>query len=226
MLVAAGSVGWVHEIGDGGYAYNVAALEEVCPMGDQPDCAALGEQTGERIDLGSAPKSVIGSPTDGQAIVVGQDESGRQSVFVVSLPKARAETQPPKATPTPTPTDVAATTSPETASTAPTSTPGPSETPDPSAEATASVGPTAEPTQSAEPTPTTEPSPVVTPVPTPSGLDDAEPGAHGRAQARDRQRRVGRRPDGRVLGGWRLVRVHGSPRRRVRRPGHLRLARR
>ena len=48
MLVAAGSVGWVHTVGEGTFAYNVAALEEVCPQGDQPDCAALGEQGGER----------------------------------------------------------------------------------------------------------------------------------------------------------------------------------
>jgi hypothetical protein len=173
MLVAAGSVGWVHTVGDGAYAYNVAALEEVCPKGDQPDCAALGEQAGERIDLEAAPKSVIGSPTDGQAIVVGQDKSGRQSVFVVSLPTARAETQPPKATPTPTPTDVAPTASPATASTAA----SPVETPAPTPDVAATVGPTTEPTQTAEPTPTTEPSPVVTPVPTPSGLETptAEP---------------------------------------------------
>ena len=174
MLVAAGSVGWVHEIGDGAYAYNVAALEKVCPKGDQPDCAALGEQAGERIDLGGPPKSVIGSPTDGQAIVVGQDATGRQSVFVVALPTARAESQP-QATPKPTPTPVAPTASPETASTAPTSPPGPSETPAPSAEATASVGPTAEPTQSAEPSPSTESSPVVTAVPTPPGLETPSP---------------------------------------------------
>ncbi len=175
MLVAAGSVGWVHTVGDGAYAYNVAALEEVCPRGEQPDCAALGDQGGERIDLEAAPKSVIGSPTDGQAIVVGQDASGRQSVFVVSLPKARAETQPPNTTPTPEPTAVAATASAETASTAPSSTPRPSETPAPTPAVTPTVGPTTEPTQTAEPTQTTEPSPVVTPVPTPSGLETATP---------------------------------------------------
>ena len=89
MLVAAGSVGWVRTLEDGAYAYNVAALEEVCPMGDRPDCAALDDQAFERLDLAAAPKSVIGSPTDGQAIVVGQDASGRQSIFVVSLPEGR-----------------------------------------------------------------------------------------------------------------------------------------
>jgi Putative zinc-finger len=175
MLVAAGSVGWVHAVGDGGYAYNVAALEEVCPLGDQPDCAALGDQAGQRIDLAAAPKSVIGSPTNGQAIVVGQDESGRQSVFVVSLPKARSETPPPTATPAPTPTHVAATGSPAITSAASSSTPSPSETPVLSPEVTAPVGPTAEPTQTAEPTPTTESSPIVTPVPTPPGLETASP---------------------------------------------------
>ncbi len=174
MLVAAGSVGWLRTLADGAYAYNVAALDEVCPMGDQPDCAALDDLAFETLDLEAAPKSVIGSPTDGQAIVVGQDASGRQSIFVVSLPKARTESQPASATPepTPTPTEVA------TASPAETSTPDTSPSPTPEAtesataspEVTASVEPSEAPIQTAEPTATTEPSPIVTPVPTPPTL--------------------------------------------------------
>ena len=192
MLVAAGSVGWVHTVGEGTYAYNVAALEEVCPQGDQPDCAALGEQGGERIDLEAAPKSVIGSPTDGQAIVVGQDKSGRQSVFVVSLPTARAETQPPKATPTPTPTDVASTESPATASTAPSATPSPVETPAPTPGETATVGPTTEPTQTAEPTPDPGAHAGRDARAHPVRAGDAERRTHRRVESRDRERRVGR----------------------------------
>ena len=118
MLVAAGSVAWIHTLGDGAIAYNNADLDEVCPMGDQPDCAALDDQTYSRLALAAAPKSVIGSPTNGQAVVVGQDASGHQSIFAVSLPKAHA-TQRPTSTPKPTPTAVATASPAETASTAP-----------------------------------------------------------------------------------------------------------
>ncbi len=179
MLVAAGAVGWVRTLDDGAYAYNVADLDEVCPAGDRPDCAALDDQAFERLDLAAAPKSVIGSPTDGRAIVVGQDASGRQSIFVVSLPKAGTESQPPRATPkpsrTPTPTKTAAATPVETASTTPSESAVPSESPATTPEAATSPGPTDEPVETPEPTATTEPSPIVTPVPTPSTLETPSP---------------------------------------------------
>ena len=185
MLVAAGAVGWVRTLEDGAYAYNVADLQEVCPMGDRPDCAALEDQAFGRFDLAAAPKSVIGSPTDGRAIVVGQDASGRQSIFVVALPKAGTETQPPRVTAkpakTPAPTETAAATPAETASTTPTESPGPTETPGAtgspatSPDVTASTEPTVEPAETPEATPSTEASPVVTPVPTPSTLESPSP---------------------------------------------------
>jgi hypothetical protein len=179
MLVAAGAVGWVRTLDDGAYAYNVADLDEVCPAGDRPDCAALDDQAFERLDLAAAPKSVIGSPTDGRAIVVGQDASGRQSIFVVSLPKAGTESQPPRATPkpsrTPTPTKTAAATPVETASTTPSESAVPTESPATTPEAATSPGPTDEPVETPEPTATTEPSPIVTPVPTPSTLETPSP---------------------------------------------------
>lgn len=165
MLVAAGSVGWVHTLADGAYAYNVAALDQVCPVNDQPNCAALDGQTSDRLALDATPMSVIGSPTNGQAIVVGRDASGHQSIFAVSLPKAGTESLPPRATPKPTPpatpkpTPTLALGSP--AATASTE----SDAPDATPEATAPVGPTDEPAKTPEPTATPEPSPTVTPVP-------------------------------------------------------------
>ncbi len=183
MLVAAGPVGWLHTLSDGAYGYSVAALDEVCPANDHPDCAALDDPA-KRLILNAAPKSVIGSPTNGQAIVVGQDASGHQSIFVVSLPKAGTESQPPRATPkptptpTPTPTATLATASPaDTASTAPSPSPTPatSETPAPTPTGTASAGPSEEPTPTVEPTATTEPSPAVTPVPSPTASFTATP---------------------------------------------------
>ena len=175
MLVAAGSVTWLRRLEDGEIAYNVAALDEVCPVGDQPNCAALSDQAFERLNLQSAPKSVIGSPIDGQAVVVGQDASGRQTIVVVSLPKAAGTTQAPTSTPKPTstPTPAETATAPvETAGTSPSVPPEtiapPTEPPATPPLATASIGPSEEPTQSTTPPATTEPSPTVTPVASPS----------------------------------------------------------
>jgi hypothetical protein len=177
MVVAAGSVTWLRRLEDGEIAYNVAALDEVCPVGDQPNCAALSDQAFERLSLQSAPKSVIGSPTDGQAVVVGQDSMGRQTIVVVSLPKAAGTTQAPattpKPTPKPTPVRTATATPAETAGASPsvppaTSAPPSTEPPASPPLATVSVGPSEEPTPSTTPPVTTEPSPTVTPVPSPT----------------------------------------------------------
>ena len=48
-----------------------AAVDHVCPVEDQPGCAALDDSGAKRIDLTSTPRSIIGSPTDDQAVVVG-----------------------------------------------------------------------------------------------------------------------------------------------------------
>lgn len=174
MLVAAGSVGWVDTLADGAYAYKVAALDQVCPVNDQPDCAALDDPESGRLDLNTVAMSVIGSPTNGQAIVVGRDASGRQSIFAVSLPKAGTESLPPRATPkpapssTPRPTTTVVTGSPVvtvSAAPSPSVTPATSAAPVETPEPTASTEPTTEPTQSAEPTAATESNPIVTPVP-------------------------------------------------------------
>ena len=156
--VAAGSVGWLRSLGDGAYAYNRNAVDQVCPVDDQPGCAALDETAAKRIDLTSTPRTVIGSPTDDQAVVVGSDGSGADQILVMSLPASR-ETAP-TATPTPSPTTTAT----------PEPTPAETATASPTGSDTASTEPSESPVDSAEPTaePTATPTTTATPKPTPS----------------------------------------------------------
>ena len=65
IAVDAGSVGWFDVGADGSYAYNVAAVDEVCAEVDQASCAALADGQGERVALATAPKSIITSPSSG-----------------------------------------------------------------------------------------------------------------------------------------------------------------
>ncbi len=155
MTVNAGKVGWFDVGADGSYAYNIATVDQVCAQADQAECAALDNGTGRQVALASSPKSIITSPSTGQAVVVGADGSGGNDVFVVALPGD------PDATPTPAPTDTPAPTSTPVA----TASPKPTGSPDPS-----SVPPSEPP--SPTPTPTTAPtaSPELTPAPTAAAL--------------------------------------------------------
>src|SRR5207342_923680 len=92
---------------DGRLAYNVAAVDEVCPVERQPDCAEIADGHSRRVDLTIRPKSISQSPVRNQAVVVGTDASGSDSVLVVSLPTAEPSQAPsptPSKSPTPTPT--------------------------------------------------------------------------------------------------------------------------
>ena len=153
MTVNAGKVGWFDVGADGSYAYNIARVDEVCAQADRSNCAALDNGAGRQVALASAPKSIITSPSTGQAVVVGSDGSGGNDVFVVALPGD------PEATPTPAPTDTPAPTSTPVA----TATPEPTGSPDPS-----SVPPSDPP--SPTPTASTSPSPELTPSPTAAAL--------------------------------------------------------
>lgn len=170
MAVRAGSVGWLHSTDDGAFAYNTSPVDHVCPPDDQPGCAALSESAPKRITMASTPRSIIGSPTDDQAVVVGSDGSGSDQVFLLSLPANPAssdvvgsDTQASTAAPTATAPASAAPTPSETATSEPSGTP-------PESAAPASEGPSASPgTATPEPTPeaTPEPTPAATPEPTP-----------------------------------------------------------
>jgi hypothetical protein len=159
MTVGAGSVGWIGTGADGRFAYNIAAVDEVCPPARDPDCAPVAGQEASRVDLTVRPKSVARSPVRDEAVVVSTDADGEDAVFVISLPKSGGSATP-TAAPTPKATTPAGTPSPETA--APTA----ETTPDASTDPSATPASSARPTQPATPTP--EPTPVVTPDPTTS----------------------------------------------------------
>ena len=161
ITVGAGSVGWVGTSPDGDLAYNVTPVSQVCPSDRQPDCAPVTDNRSKAVHMDVRPKSISQSPVRNQAVVVGTDAKGDDSVLVIALPTAE-----PSSTPTST-----ATVAP---SVAPSATPSPSET-------AAPASPTTEPSTSAgaNPTPTpkatAEPTPVVTPAVTPPPSATATP---------------------------------------------------
>ena len=189
--VTAGNVTWIHSLSDGGYAYNSSSVNQVCPVGDQPGCASLAEGPPEKISLDSTPRTIIGSPTDDQAVVVGPDGSGSDKVFVVALPEPPKRTAEPSKSPaptpetaTPTPTATVASASPAGPSTSPSGSAGASASPTASA-GTESASPPASPAvPSATPdaTPTATP-PTETPTPIPSPTLPASPQATASAIA-------------------------------------------
>lgn len=177
FAVGAGEVQWVRTRSDGTFAYSTAAVNEVCPAGGQDGCATLEDSADERLSLAARPETIIGSPTDQQAVVVSRDATGRQTIFVVALPPADDVTIPPIPEPTATipkvePTDVPSATPTSnptpTASTAVGATPSPTLGPTPSASIAPSVAPVT-------PTPTTEPSSTPTTDPTPTADPSASP---------------------------------------------------
>lgn len=151
IAVGAGSVGWVGTSANGSLAYNVAAVDEVCPQDRQPDCAPVADGNARRVELDIQPKSISRSPTGNGAVVVGTDAAGSDAILVIDLPAAEP-TPPPAATPTPV----------ETPTIEPTRTAGPSSTP------------TASDVQ-ATPVTTPEPTPAVTPTATPTAIPTATP---------------------------------------------------
>lgn len=167
--VGAGDVQWVGTAPDGSMAYNAAPVGMVCPIDSAVDCATL-DGIGERFALTSTPKSIIGSPTEGQAVVVSDDGAGGQQVLVLSLPEAR-ESAEPTATPTTTATEPVATASTEPTTTAPATEPPATEPPATEPPSTTEPSPTpsaSDPvaTSSTEPSPPASATPTLTPEPT------------------------------------------------------------
>src|SRR4051812_24223130 len=183
IAVDTGSVGYVGTAADGRFAYNVASVKEVCPAERKPDCAEVGEGHSRHVDLTVRPKSISQSPVRNEAVVVGTDGSGSDSVYVISLPTPEPTATPvPTATPTvtlsptPTPTVTPSPTATPNATSTPSATPiEPSTAPSPStqpsiavtaAPASATPVPTASPTATPEPTVIPTASPTVVPTPT------------------------------------------------------------
>jgi Putative zinc-finger len=154
--VNAGAVGWVGTSPGGSLAYNVTPVDKVCPADKQPDCATVADKDSKRVEIAIQPKSISQSPVRNQAVVVGTDTSGGDSVVVIVLP-----TPEPSASPTanPTPTSIVS------------STDQPPATPVETASATDTPTPTVAPTATPEPTPTAP----IEPTPTPTVTASASP---------------------------------------------------
>ncbi len=159
LLANAGDVAWIRRSAGGVLAFTNAPIGQVCPTRGESGCASLDEAAEQHFDLTIAPRSIIGSPVDDRAVVVTDDGTGGDRIFVVSLPDRERgggprPTPEPGATPTPTPTPTP-TDEPTATPTAPIPTPDPA-TPTPTPDATPTDEPTVSPT----------PQPIVTPEPT------------------------------------------------------------
>ncbi len=155
IAVGAGSVGWLGTGADGGLAYNVTKVNEVCPAERQPDCAPVTDRDSKPVDLTIRPKSISKSPVRNQAVVVGTDANGGDAVFVIALPTSAPSSSPTASAP------------PSPAAT-PTDQPTPAVTPTPLATPTFTPRPSSTPTVTPAPTPSIDASasPSVTPEPT------------------------------------------------------------
>ena len=94
FAVGAGSVTWVGSSADGALAYNVASVDEVCPMDRQPDCPTVSDGDSRHVDISIRPKSISKSPVNAQAVVVGEDDQGDDAVYVIALPTADPTAKP------------------------------------------------------------------------------------------------------------------------------------
>src|SRR6185369_11979508 len=109
IAVGAGSVGWVGTDPDGRFAYNVTKVSEVCPAERQPDCAPVKDPSSKQVDMQIRPKSISKSPVRNQAVVVGTNAAGDDTVLVIALPTSGPSATPassgtPSSAPSATPT--------------------------------------------------------------------------------------------------------------------------
>ncbi len=154
IAVGAGDVAWL----DGGtnrpLAYANAGVDEVCPTEGTARCANLDEDRREAMTLTSTPRTIIGSPTDDQAVAIAANGDHGDQLIIVRLPAADTGIEPsPPPTPTTAPTETpkgsaSPTTSPPAMdpSIAPAPTPSVQVTVVPSTDPLASTSPGPEPT--------------------------------------------------------------------------------
>jgi hypothetical protein len=111
ILVGAGAVDWFGTSSNGALAYNTTRVNEVCQADRQPDCPPVVGEDSKHVDIAIRPKSISRSPVQNQAVVVGTDSTGSDSVVVIALPTTQ-----PSAAPSATPSTVASVTPVETPS--------------------------------------------------------------------------------------------------------------
>ncbi len=180
LAVGAGDVQYFSRESDGTYGFNVANVEEVCPD-DDVDCPVLEDARATAVALLAEPESIVGSPDDGQAVVIAAEPGKAATVYVMPLP-----TEPSETPGIDTSASIEPTTEP-TASEPPAATPEPSETPVESASPVQSTPPESpvpstpvESVEPSEPPATDEPSetPIATatlsPTPVPAALTIAD----------------------------------------------------
>ena len=102
--VGAGPVAWVGKGTDGALGYNNADVDEVCPAGGTSNCPALMQADQQRLALASEPRTIIESPSDGQAVMIADDGAGGDQLLLVDLPERTPTPTPLSETPVPTPT--------------------------------------------------------------------------------------------------------------------------
>lgn len=168
--VGAGPVQWVDTSTNGSLAYNNAQVDEVCPTEDTSGCPTLQDTSRQPVAIVNKPRTIIDSPTDGQAVAIADDGAGGgDQIIVFDLPEASPSALAPIETPAPTPTRSASPSGSAAAiSSAPGSTAPASVTPTPSA-ATGSATPSPSDidttaTPSGTP-PLPSPSPELSPIP-------------------------------------------------------------
>ena len=154
IAVGAGSVGWVGTSPNGALAYNTTRVNEVCPADRQPDCAPVQGIDPKQVEISIRPRSISRSPVKNQAVVVGTDPAGHDSVVVIALPTAQ-----PSDTPAPSPTTGASASPTEAPSEAASATPV--TPPPPSSSPVATPTPTASVSASPSVDPSLAPSPTV-----------------------------------------------------------------
>lgn len=157
ITVGAGAVRWIGTSADGDLAFNVTAVDEVCPPERQPDCAPVADGHSKRVELTIRPKSISQSPVRNQAVVVGTDAAGGDAMLVVSLPTAEP-TATPSIPPSAEPTKTAEPSATPTTSDVPAS---PAETPESTPSATPTATPTATPSATPTANPTGSPAPTI-----------------------------------------------------------------
>ncbi len=86
-----GDVGWID--GRDSRYYRVA-VDEVCPSDGAADCPAVRDADRRLLALDNTPKSIVGSPTQRQAIAISRTADAGDEVVVVALPERTARPTP------------------------------------------------------------------------------------------------------------------------------------
>ena len=107
FIVGAGPVAWVDKDVNGDLGYNRAAVDEVCPAEGTSNCPALEQADQQRLALASEPRTIIESPSDGQAVMVADDGSGGDQLLLFDLPERTPTPAPSSEAPVPTPVSAA-----------------------------------------------------------------------------------------------------------------------